>query len=460
MENPTPHFQLHRHTLANGMRIWCLPRPNTGTVALITQLPVGSRTETKTNNGISHFLEHMLFTGTERWNENEVTDVVRRRGGECNAYTARESTNYHIHVAVQDVEFGMDWLHQLLFKPTLLPEKFEKERQVIINEKGGEFDRLQSLWEWVEDHNLGWHVARAVRRRIYPNSPLLLPIIGRDKTLKAITHEQMVDYHRRYYVPNNVTLIVVGDIDPAQVFELAEATFGNLPSHPSPNTHPPVKIVPKPFHVRLMGPSPNEQGQFLIGVMLDHGDHSDRFSWWVIEEMLENACMRDIRFELGLTYGVNVFTVLYTDTGYFCIYTTANVEEFERIKQIVEKHVNRLVQGDFTAAELAEAQTALRGRALLNLQDNMELAWWLSTDALAKTQDAAPILDYFAEVSRLTPNDVQRVAQQYFAPEKRFSIEHRPIITPRRLKPMAAVAALSMVGAVVRFSLRSRPRHK
>ncbi|MCQ3931123.1 MAG: hypothetical protein DPW16_11760 [Chloroflexi bacterium] len=454
----TPYFQLHRHTLANGMRVWCIPRPNTGTVAMMAQLPVGSRTENKHNNGISHFLEHMVFTGTERWAESEVTDVVRRRGGEVNAHTSRESTNFHIHVAAQDAAFGLDWLYQLVFKPTLLPEKFEKERQVIINEKGGEFDLLQTVWEWIEDHNWGWHVARAIRRRIYPDSSLLLSIIGRDKTLNAITHQELVDYYRRYYVPNNVTLIVVGDIEPQAAFDLAQKTFGDIPARPFPPTHPRVRVVPNSFDVRLHGPSPNEQGQLLIGVLLDYAEHPDRFGWWIIEEILENACMRDIRFELGLTYGVNVFTVLYTDTGYFCVYTSANIEDFERIRQIIEKHLDRLVHGDFTTEELAEAQASLRGRALLNLQDNMELAWWLSTDALATRNDSTPIPDYFAEISRLTPDEVKRIAGQYFAPQKRFYVEHRPVVTPRRLKPLAAVAAFGMLSAAVRLSFR--PRHR
>src|SRR5689334_4102586 len=83
-------FDLRRERLANGLRVWVKPRPGTATVVLLVQVPVGSRNETKTNNGISHFLEHMLFTGTARWSEEEVVEVIRRRGGESNARTARE----------------------------------------------------------------------------------------------------------------------------------------------------------------------------------------------------------------------------------------------------------------------------------------------------------------------------------------------------------------------------------
>jgi predicted Zn-dependent peptidase len=194
-----PLYDLQRYTLQNGLRLWCVPRPNSQTVALMVQVAVGSRVETEANNGISHFLEHLVFTGTERWSEAEVTDVVRRRGGECNAQTSREETTYYLHIAAEELEFGLDWLHQVLFKPTLTKEKFEKERQVIINEKGGEIDYLRRAWEWVEDHNLGWSVARALRRRVFPGSSFLLPIIGSDKSLNAITHEDLLAHYQNYY---------------------------------------------------------------------------------------------------------------------------------------------------------------------------------------------------------------------------------------------------------------------
>lgn len=447
-------YDLHRRTLSNGLRTWCVPRRGSGTVVVMAQLPIGVRTETLENNGISHFLEHMLFTGTERWDEAEVTDVIRRRGGEYNGQTSREETIYYLHVAADDVEFAVDWMHQLLCKPTLSADKLEKERQVIINEKGGEYDRLRRAWEWIEDHNLGWSVSRTVRRRLFPESPLLMPVIGRDKSLNNITHDDILKYYQDFYGPNNITLLIVGDVEPDKVFDLVEQQFGEEPARISTETHPSFNTVTDPFQVRLHGPAPTDQGQFLTGALLGSITHPDRFAWWTIAEMLENAYLLEIRYELGLSYGVQAYTALYSDVGYFGIYTTSKVSEFDVVREVIEKHLKRLVDGEFTEQELTEAKAALRGRTLLNLQDNLELAWWLSSDSLVFCDDNVPIEDYFAEVDRLTVEDIQRVAKQYLSPEKRFVVEHRPSITPAKLRPVARMGALSLAGSALLFTRR------
>ena len=145
MNNPESLFDSTRLRLANGLHLWIRPRPGSGTVALKMIIPVGSRHETEANNGISHFLEHMLFTGTARWPEHEVTDVIRRRGGEVNAVTEVESTTFWLHLPASDVALGVDWLAEVLFRPTLDRAKFEKERGVIMAEKGGRFGGLQAV---------------------------------------------------------------------------------------------------------------------------------------------------------------------------------------------------------------------------------------------------------------------------------------------------------------------------
>jgi predicted Zn-dependent peptidase len=437
------YSELRRHTLSNSMRLWCLPRPNTGTVALYVHIPVGARTENKQNNGISHFLEHMVFTGTERWTEAEISEEVRRRGAQYNGQTSREETNYYLHIDATDLTFGLDWLHQILFKPTLSAEKIDKERQVIINEKGGEFDRLYRTWEWVEDHNFGWNVMRAVRRRIYPDSPMIFPVIGRDKTLNAITHQELVDYYQSYYSPNNMTLIAVGDVEPDIFFETAQAQFSDVPARHSPVTLPPFNISKTPFDITLQGPMPNDQSQLIIGAVTEAGSHPARFTLWVIEEMLDNALMKDIRYKLGLTYSVNVFTIFYSDTGYMGVYARAKQDDLTVIEQSVSHHLDRLVRGEFDADELEQAKTAIRGRTLLDLQDNLEMATWLAFDAHHVRGEDEEIVDYFASIEAVTSDDLRRVAANYLGENQRFRVLHKPVFTPKQVRPFA----LGLLGA-------------
>ena len=292
---------------------------------------------------------------------------------------------------------------------------------------------------------------RAVRRRLYPNSPMLMPVIGRDKTLNNITHDDLIDYYQTYYAPHNITLVVTGDVDPEEVFALAGEQFGAEDDRETPDTLPPISVYGGSFDVRLRGPMPNDQSQLMVGALLGPGDHEDRFAWWVIEEMMDNALRQDIRYEHGLTYSVNVLTTLYTDTGYFGVYARAKQDDMHYISHAVEKHIDRLVAGDFSTAELEEARTALRGRTILDLQDNLELASWLTYDALHTPDDYVPVADYFAAITDITEDDIQAVAERYLEKSKRFRVRHEPAFTPKQLRPVA-VAAVGATTAL--WSLR------
>src|SRR3989338_5259454 len=210
-------FAVRRTTLPNGLRVWVKPRPGSGTVYLVLQVYVGSRPEAEANKGISHFLEHILFTGTPKWDEADVMEVVRRLGGHSNARTSQEDTAFLLHLQSTDLDFGLDWLAEVVFRPRLPEAKFKKERNIIIQEKGGHIGGLNGFFEWLEDRGLGWNVFRAVRNRLFPESSLLLPVIGDDASLGRITYAQVTEFYRQHYLPNNMTLIVVGDVKPDEV---------------------------------------------------------------------------------------------------------------------------------------------------------------------------------------------------------------------------------------------------
>ena len=246
-------MQPTRFRLENGLRVWAQPRPGTGTVALAMQVMVGSRYETRADNGISHFLEHMLFTGTERWSESELGDVVSRLGGITNAQTGLDDTVIYLHLDAEHLPLAVEWLRQVVFRPTLQPEKVDKERNVILNEMGGEAARLRRVYEWLEDRHLGWNVTRAVRRQLYPDSALLLPVIGSEHSLRAIRWEALQAHYRRYYVPANMVLIAVGDFEPGGLRTLLGEALKDVPGGGSAPAPTPIQFDRAPFTLRHRG---------------------------------------------------------------------------------------------------------------------------------------------------------------------------------------------------------------
>ncbi len=450
-------LQLHRTRLDNGMRLWCKPRPGTGTVALMLQVPVGSRHETKENNGISHFLEHLVFTGTRRWDENEVTEIIRRRGGEVNARTGSEDTVFNLHLKADDLDLGLEWLAEVVFNATLSEEKFEKEREVIVQEKGGRWGRFKDVMDWIEDAGLGWNVFRAVRHRLFPESSLLLPVIGDDASLNRISREALVEFYQRHYIAGNMTLVVVGDVEPAEVEAKARQFLAAYPAGERPER----PVTPPPlaggFNLRLSGPNINDQGQLLLGAPLPGLGNPDRYPLGVLAEMLDTALTKDIRYQRGLVYGIDVYPALYTDVGYFVVYTTADSDKFTEIMAEVEGQLSRAIAGDIEPERVEEAKTGIRGRALLAMEGNLNLAWWLTEDALY-TLDDQPVPDFFAGISAVTPADLQRVAQTYLAPEQRYQAIHRPGLTPARARPalIAGAAGLVLGGLWLLWSRRRK----
>ncbi len=441
-------LELHRARLPNGLRLWCKPRPGTGTVALMLQIPVGSRHEDKHNNGISHFLEHLVFTGTKRWDENEVTEIIRRHGGEVNARTGVEDTVFHLHLKADDLDLGLDWLAEVAFNPTLSPEKFDKEREVIVQEKGGRWGGFKNFMDWVEDHGLGWNVFRAVRHRLFPDSSLLLPVIGDDNSLNSLTRDDLVAFYQRHYVAGNMTLVVVGDVDPAEVEAKAQQYFG---AHPGGERPAPPQTPPPPtggFNLRLSGPNINDQGQVLLGAPLPGLAHPDRYPLGVLAEMMDTALTKDIRYERGLVYGIDAYPAMYADVGYFVVYTTADSDKFPEILAEVEAQIDRAIAGEIDLERLEEAKTGIRGRALLAMEGNLNLAWWLTEDALY-TPDDQPVPDFFKGIASVTPAEVQRVARTYLTREKRYQAIHRPGLTPARLRPALVAGGVGLlVGAL------------
>ena len=455
--DPASLFALHRSRLANGLRLWVKPRPGTGTVILLLQVPVGSRHETKANNGLSHFLEHMLFTGTARWSESEVVEIIRRRGGESNARTAHEDTVVWLHLKADDLDLGLEWLGEVVFRPTLDEEKFYKERQVIIEEKGGEIGPLETVGDLIEDLGLGWNVFRAVKHRLYPQSSLLLPVIGKDQSLRRIGYDDLLAFYRAHYLPNNMSLIVVGDVDPGAVAGRAAHHLGGFAA----GALPPRPASPPPpaggFNLRLRGPNLNDQGQLLLGAPLPGLHHPDRYALGVLAELLDTVLTHDIRYQRGLVYGIDVYPSLYTDVGYFVVYTTADTAKFPEILAEVEARLNQALAGGFDAAAVAEARSAIRGRMLLGMESNADVGWWLAEMSLF-TPDDQPVPDLFAEVERVTAEDVTRVARAYLRPEQRFRSIHRPALTPARLAKPALLGAGVSLAALGAWALSRRKK--
>ncbi len=447
---------VHRHTLSNGLRVWCQPRPDSESVAALLVVRAGSRYETRLDNGVSHFVEHMVFTGTERWPESEIKSVITRRGGRWNGSTGRERTTYFAQVAVQDFDFALEWLAQIVFRPTFPADKLDRERRVIFQERWGRYGWLINK---LDDLGFGYDLDRDVRRAVFPGSTLGLRIVGEDDSLERLDRAALLDYYHKHYGPDNAALIVVGGVVPEQVveragFHLAELEKRGCPS--SPDT--PALPMGGPYNVIVRGPMPTQQVRLVVGARTVGRDHADRWALDVLSEVTREELLDEIRYRQGLVYSLSAFNVTFNDAGYFGIHTMSERGNRHAIHHALEAHLERVQQGEVDAARVVEAQAALKGRWALAMEDNVTRAEWLARWS-SVLRDDEPLPDYAAAIDAVMPADLSQVARTYFTPQRRYVGVHQPVATVASgVRAVGAAVGLGM-GAWVARRLWRRDCH-
>ena len=451
--------QIDRITLPNGLQVWAKERPGTGTVTAILVVRVGARVEDRSTSGLSHFLEHLLFDGTERWDEGEIRQVIERIGGSFNGWTGHEGTGFEVEVEASHLATAFEWLAEVVFRSTLPPDKIRKERNILFQEKGGRLGVLINLFfDVCERLGIVYDMRREVVRRLFPGSRLEEYVIGRDRSLSRITRAQLLEHYRRYYVPNNMVLIVVGDVPSAHVFAEAERHFGGFPAGELPA--PPPASGPPPgrfIEVRVRWPYWIDRALVRLGARTVGLRDKDRYPLAVLGWMLADRLWTELREQKGLVYGVGAYNHEYTDGGYFTVETDFDGEQLETIVTSIKKDLDDLKEGHFTDELLARAKQVLRGRAVLGLDSNYELAAMFTEPALYLGPDE-PIPDHFAAIEAVSREDVQRVAQTYFRPDNCYQALFRPAFTLREAL-IGGGAALAAVVPLVVWAVQRRRRN-
>lgn len=448
-------FDLHRFTLDNGLRVWCQPRPDSKSVAAYLVVRVGSRYETVANNGIAHFVEHMLFTGTERWDETHIKERITDRGGRWNGRTGKETTRYFAETPVADFDIAMDWLAEVVFHPTFLEDKVEKERNVVLQERWAEYGWLVNKLEQV---GFGYDLGREVRERIFPGSALAFRTIGEDSSLASTDRGALLEFYRTHYVAGNMCLILVGNVTIEQALEAARKYFGDAPSGGSP-PHPAVPEVPKdgPHQVIVRGPLFTNQCELQVGARTVGLRHTDRGPLAVLGYVLHMNLMKEIRHEKGLVYGVRARTGMYSDVGCFSISTRVERANLSLVRSIIKQHLERMRAGEIDPQDVSEAKAALKGQWALRMETNAARASWMMRWAFLLGEDE-PLPDYEALTDSVTPDDLCRVVRTYFTPERSFVGTHIPIMTANRGALCLSIFVALVSAGVVVWRIRRRKK--
>ncbi len=358
-------------TLDNGMMVATDQMRDTYSAVLYLAVRVGSRAESSENNGVSHFLEHMAFKGTEKRTAKAIFDEINSIGGYMNAGTGQESTGYYIKVLKEDIEVAMDVLSDILQNSIFNAEELERERGVILQELSSSLDS--------PDDMIMTHFAEA---SYGSNTPLGRTILGTKETISAIKREDCMDYMSLHYHADNMVLGFSGDIDHERIVELAQKYFNKIKKKPK------QKILPSKYigGTKIVQQNNLNQVQFMVGFKtFPYMDIENSAKMSVIVRLLggtvSSRLYQEIRENRGLVYTVEAFDDLSEDEGMMCIYAGTSEDKLLELNEVIAS-VLKGAMLDISQDEISKVIKQIKSSSLMQRESTHHRASKVASDFL------------------------------------------------------------------------------
>ena len=401
-------------TLSNGLRVVVTPMPTAQAAAVSFFVGVGSRYEDARTNGLSHFIEHMLFKGTERRRTApEISEAIEGAGGGLNAFTTKEITCYWNNLPYERVETGIEVVADMVQHSLLDPDELERERPVVQQEIRRGHD------------SPGSKASELLSTATFGDQPIGWPIAGTIDTVQGVTRQDFFDHMGRYYTAANSVLSIAGNVDVDAVLKLAERDFADLEAGAAAPTPPADATRPSEAeHYIAVELREIEQTNLALAV---HGlgrRDPDRFALDIMNTALgrgmSSRLFKEVRERRGLAYSVGSGSTRYRDIGTVSVSAGVTREHQEEALEVIVAELHRLVDEPIGDEELNRTKDYAAGSFRLSLETPMSFAqrWGsqLLHDGELESADAT-----VAGLRAVTAEDVQRVAARLFADPK-FSL--------------------------------------
>jgi predicted Zn-dependent peptidase len=393
-------------SLANGLRVVTTPVPTAQSVSVNIFVGVGSRGEDRRTNGLSHYMEHMLFKGTPRRADSIViAEAIEGAGGVLNAYTSKELTCYWNQVPFDKLALAMDVLADMYRNSLLDQGEIDRERTVVQQEIRRAFDQ-PGAW-----------ASELLSRATFGDQPIGWPIAGTIDTVEAMQRDDFVAHVAAHYVPSNTVLSVAGNTTHAEVLRLAKELLGDLPAGSAPAAAPAVhQFAPDRVVVEK-----REIAQCNMGIALHALPRKDpdRYPLMLLNTILgrgmSSRLFKEVRERRGLAYSVGSGVGRYNDIGTMSVSAGVTLENLEEATRVIRDELFRTCEEPAGDDELAKARDFATGNFRLGLESTMALAQ-RAGESLLMTGEIEPIDDVVASLAAVTAADVQRVAQRLFTP--------------------------------------------
>ncbi len=407
-------------TLSNGVRLVTESMPHVRSVSLGVWLARGSRHEADAQSGMAHFVEHMLFKGTESRSARAIAQEIDSMGGHLDAFTSKEYAGYYIKVLDEHVPRAFDILSDLVLHPAFPGDELSREKQVVLEE-------IKMVEDTPDDL-----VHELFTEHYWRGHPLGRPILGTPDTVESFDQAALFDYFRNAYVGRNFVVAAAGHLDHAAMKDLVERAFGDVPDagadwvETAPVSSPPFIERDKDL----------EQSHVVVGTPGLPQAHEDRYPSYLLNIILggsmSSRLFQNIREQRGLAYAVYSGLSSYRDTGLLTVYVGCASGKVPEVVDLVVEEFRTLRTTAVSDEELRRAKDHLKGSLMLSLESTSSRMTHLARQEMYFGRHVS-LDEMLDRIERVTPEEVMRVAHVLFAGQP---------VGVTTLGPQAASAAL------------------
>ena len=390
-------------TLENGLHVVGERLPYLRSVSIGVWMRVGSMMETPAENGLSHFLEHMVFKGTEKRSTRDIAEEMDAVGGQMNAFTGKDCTCFYAKVIDEDLPLAVDILSDMTLHASLDETEFNKERGVILEEISMEEDSPEDV------------VHELLSRIQFGDQAAGMPILGPVEQIAAYTRDDLANYRARHYHPENCVVALAGNYDPEQVLALMQQYFGEWKKSGQRQTVPPMQPVPGQ---KAAQEKDTEQLHICLGYPGTFLGSDELYPMSVMNNLLGGAMssrlFQKIREEMGMAYSIYTYPSTYVGCGTFAVYAGVSPKNGHAVLDETLKQLDLLCRDGVTEKEFREAKNQLRGSYLLGLESPGSRMQSMGRGQLHLDRCMTPE-ETVAKIEAVTIESVNAVARRIFS---------------------------------------------
>ncbi|MGA2436080.1 MAG: pitrilysin family protein [Bryobacteraceae bacterium] len=398
--------EVRKTILDNGVHVITETMPHVRSVSAGIWIATGSRRETPEQNGICHFIEHMLFQGTQTRSAEEIARSADSVGGNLDAFTAKEMVSFNTKVLDEHLPRAFDVLADIVLNPAFRPEDIEKEKGVILEELKMDADNPEYL------------VQNIFSADFWKDHPLGKPILGTKENVRRFNRGHAASYYAGNYVPSNMIVTAAGNVTHEELVELVRVRFEGLPKRapaeagPAPATHARIAIRNK---------KSLEQVHLCLGVPSYPLSHEARFASYTLNTILgggmSSRLFQNIRERQGLAYAVFSDLNPYRDTGCLSVYAGTSLASARKVVDSILGEFRKLKQEPVEDSELRRAKDYMKGSLMLSLESTSSRMAHLARQQMYFGRFST-VDESIENIERVTAADVQRIAQLFFDPRQ------------------------------------------